>query len=148
MAAVADALGRAIRTGWRWLGLLGHALVSFIANHRGALAYSMLALSVAVAFYFGTPGSARKIEQEALERDQAIVTASKQADAALRAEALQRCIEGAANRSAIRAVILRGLDVGKPGTPGYAYYVQHPEEIALARQRTRDALRALPEITC
>lgn len=43
-----------------------------------------------------------------------------------------------------RLVARSGATVGKAGTPGYAYYKQHPEELKLARQQNRQFLRELP----
>lgn len=37
-----------------------------------------------------------------------------------------------------------GETTGKPGAPGYAYYQEHPEELAIARQQNMDFLDALP----
>lgn len=37
-----------------------------------------------------------------------------------------------------------GANVGKPGTPGYAYYHAHPEELRLARKQNQDFLNQLP----
>lgn len=37
-----------------------------------------------------------------------------------------------------------GATVGKPGTPGYAYYSQHPDELAKARAQNQDFLNELP----
>lgn len=37
-----------------------------------------------------------------------------------------------------------GETTGKPGAPGYAYYQEHPEELAIARQQNMEFLDALP----
>lgn len=37
-----------------------------------------------------------------------------------------------------------GATVGKPGSPGYAYYKQHPDELAKARAQNQDFLNELP----
>lgn len=58
------------------------------------------------------------------------------------------CVQNKNNRSAIRGIIMRGLDVGKPGTPGYDYYRTHPEEALVSITRVREALEALPPISC
>jgi hypothetical protein len=63
-------------------------------------------------------------------------------------EAHQRCLENQKNRSAIRGIILRGRDIGKPGTPGYDYYRKHLAEAQKARERVDLALRDLPPIEC
>lgn len=34
--------------------------------------------------------------------------------------------------------------VGQPGTPGYAYYQEHPDELVTARQQSRTLLSKLP----
>ena len=94
-------------------------------------------MAVAVGFWFGTPGSGRKIDQEARERARVLAV-----------EAHQRCLEGKQNRTALRKVILRGRAVGKPGTPGYDYYRTHPAEAKKARQQVDRALHDLPPISC
>lgn len=33
---------------------------------------------------------------------------------------------------------------GQPGTPGYAYYQEHPDELKAARESSRDLLHKLP----
>jgi hypothetical protein len=37
-----------------------------------------------------------------------------------------------------------GATVGKPGTPGYAYYQEHPEELRVARAQNEELLGTLP----
>lgn len=37
-----------------------------------------------------------------------------------------------------------GATVGKPGTPGFAYYQAHPTELAAAREQNNDFLHDLP----
>lgn len=90
------------------------------------IGYAALALAVAALWQFGTPGSAHKI----------------------RAEAHDRCLEGKANRDALRTIISRGLDVGTRGTPGYDYYRSHPVEKQASIDRTNLALNELPPIRC
>lgn len=63
-------------------------------------------------------------------------------------ESRQRCHAEQANRTALRTIVLRGRDVGKPGTPGYAYYRAHPGEAAKALERVDQALDDLPPIHC
>ncbi len=36
-----------------------------------------------------------------------------------------------------------GATIGKPGTPGYAYYHSHPAELRVAREQNQDFLDAL-----
>ena len=95
-------------------------------RHLPLLGYLVLAASMAAAFYFGTPGSARKIH----------------------AEIRARCLESQVNRAALRAIIMRGRDVGKSGSPGYSYYKAHPGEARQARKRVDQALVELPPIDC
>ena len=83
------------------------------------VAYLILLLAFVAALEYGTPGSARKI-----------------------------CRESKENRTALRAIIMRGRDVGKPGSPGYAYYKAHPGEARKARARVDQALKDLPPIKC
>lgn len=63
-------------------------------------------------------------------------------------EADHRCHAEQSNRQALRGIVLRGRDVGKPGTPGYSYYQKHPEEARLALKRVDEALADLPPIHC
>ncbi len=36
-----------------------------------------------------------------------------------------------------------GATIGQPGTPGYAYYHAHPQELRVARKQNHDFLNAL-----
>lgn len=63
-------------------------------------------------------------------------------------EATTRCRNEQVNRLALRGIILRGRDVGEPGTPGYTYYKKHPREAKEAIARTDEALADLPPIIC
>ena len=52
-------------------------------------------------------------------------------------------------RNTLCAVLYQQVDrtrmtLGLPGTPGYAYYRGHPEELRLARSQARRQLRELP----
>lgn len=37
-----------------------------------------------------------------------------------------------------------GATVGKPGSPGYAYYREHPDELKKARAQNQEFLHQLP----
>ena len=88
-------------------------------RHLPLLAFLALTLAFLVALEYGTPGSARKI-----------------------------CKASQENRAVLRELIERGRDVGKPGTPGYAYYTTHPEEKQAAIDRVDSTLDGLPPISC
>ena len=98
-----------------------------IHRSRGRLvAYLVVSAAFIATAYFGTPGSDRKIHDEVHAR----------------------CIENQANRAALRVIILRERDVGRPGTPGYAYFKAHPGEAEKARERVDQALADLPPVVC
>ena len=90
-----------------------------IRRRLPVLAYLALVLALVVVLEFGTPGSGRKI-----------------------------CKASQENRAVLRGLIERGKDVGKPGTPGYAYYTKHPEEKQAALDRVDKELDRLPPINC
>lgn len=60
----------------------------------------------------------------------------------------QQCLESRTNRTALRTIIRRSGDVGRRGSPGYAYYRKHPAEKKIAKRRVDQALRDLPPIDC
>ena len=79
---------------------------------------------------------------------QDVVSGQQQIIRTLSAEVHARCVENKKNRRALRKIVFRGLDVGKPGTPGYAYYLAHPKEKQAALHRVWQAIENLPPIVC
>lgn len=74
---------------------------------------------------------------------------SYQADASLQTEIEQRCLQSQAGRQVLRDIIIHNdSQLGKPGTAGFRYYKEHPEELDAAHRSNGATLAKLPVIDC
>lgn len=56
-----------------------------------------------------------------------------------------RAIQAVSTCEVVRDQVARSLAAtGQPGTPGYAYYQEHPDELRAVRAQSEDLLAKLP----